>query len=293
MKNSSYKNNEYTRFQIPNNFVISPKGKETKEISVISPKICPICGSKDIFEKLKLESTDYKKFITIFMCEDHYKPYLSSNFKFACYPFFYVIAILILAFILYELTSTLLIFGLGGIIAVAVFGYKLYKRAISKDLLQKSIELRHSKKESIISIKRPDWANEFQKLNKFDDYSFDVDLAKYFENKWKQTTYKFMKFLVITIAVMGISFIISLILQLILLKTLFMIIFYLSMFTSIIGVIIYGSKIVYYSLKEEQIKSSEKENYARKNCIIALIIVITVPTAFWIVGSLIEFFLIK
>ena len=62
---------EFKRFQIPNNFVISPKGKITKEISIKSPKLCPICGNEEIIGDFKLNSDNYKKFVKVFMCKDH------------------------------------------------------------------------------------------------------------------------------------------------------------------------------------------------------------------------------
>ena len=67
-------NNKYTRFRIPNNFVITPEGKKTKEISISQPKFCPICGIYDPDGEFKLNSQRRpQKFITVLMCKEHIK----------------------------------------------------------------------------------------------------------------------------------------------------------------------------------------------------------------------------
>ena len=279
------------RFKISNNFVISPKRKKSNEISIVPPEICPICGSKEIAGDFKLypENT-YKKFLSIFLCKDHYKSsYLTSKFIGGC-PCFILIVILILA---YFLTPLFLIFVIGGIAALIFIFYTLFKVMKFMDAINKNITLRFSSKESIISIKRADWANEFQNLNQCDEYIFDYNLTKESREKWIHSTYQMIKFVVISSSMMIIFLISSSMVQNVLLKSLLLIFLYISLFIAIGSIIFFGIKTVYYSLKEIEIKNSEKENYTKKNCVIILLIIIAVPSIIWIVGTLIEYFLLK
>jgi len=187
-KPSNHNNSEKKRFKIPNKFVISAKGKKSNEISITPPKICPICGRKDVNGEFKLDSG--RKFITVFLCNEHKelaekRPYTIPMFL-SLISFVLCIIFMPILFLLITIFITLIIFTiiLTFFIFLLIFtSYKGFKAANYLNLIKEFINLKYFKKFSIVSIKRLDWTEEFNSLNQASEYKLDLKLIDELKKK--------------------------------------------------------------------------------------------------------------
>jgi hypothetical protein len=197
MKNSSDKEFQFKRFRIPTEFVSLPNGKVTNELAINPPKLCPICGSEEVTKKFKVKSSgryqsNYKKFITVLLCQEHKRLRKQSKLRY------------------------------------------------------KHILFQFYRDGSIFSIKRSDWAEEFQKLNDCEEDKLDLELAKRLYEKVKHSIFVFL--IVGLISIIGT--LISLILQLQSLSNIIILL--------VTGAIFFfGIKIIYHEIKFELLKAED------------------------------------
>jgi len=178
---------EVKRFKIPNKFVISHKGKRTNEISIVLPKICPICGKRDPDGKFKLKSTNRpRKYITILMCRVH-KGFTEKvkNSKFLLLILISIIFFIIsLLFLNLLINSIIFLIVLLAIPTICVFStYEAIKRGYSLKFINEHINLKYYRTYSIISIKILEWANEFEDLNPLSEHISNLELIEELKNK--------------------------------------------------------------------------------------------------------------
>ena len=180
---------EYKRFKIPNNFVSTLKGKRSNEISIVPPKICPICGKKDVEGEFKIK-TYGKKFMIILLCREHSvlakKDQKPIHLVLSLISFILVILFMPILFLLTNIFITLIVFGI--ILSIFIFSiYKGVRGAKDIDLILEYINLKYFKTFSIVLIKRLDWADEFESLNKVKEYKIDLELIKELKKKKHQS----------------------------------------------------------------------------------------------------------
>ncbi len=191
---------EYTRLKITNNFVESSKIKKCNEIDIVAPTMCPICGSIEIAGEFKLNSIGgpvgaQKKFIRLKFCKNHKKWVEENKNKKIILPFFILFfSIIFLLFFLSAFFDNIivLIIGILGMIIIP-FSWLYYAFKVTKYQrnLKNYIIMQYSEPESIISIKRSDWMNEFCKLNQCLEDKLDLELVKEIKEKYHKNLLMF------------------------------------------------------------------------------------------------------
>ena len=176
---------ETKRFKIPNKFVISHKGKKSNEISIVPPKICPICGKKDVESEFKIKIYG-KKFMIILLCREHSvvakKAQKPIPIVLSLISFILIILFMPILFLLINVFITLIVFGI--ILSFFIFSiYKGVRGAKHVDLILEYINLKYFKTFSIVIIKRLDWADEFKRLNLAKEYKKDLELIEELKKK--------------------------------------------------------------------------------------------------------------
>lgn len=182
--NSSDNNSEKKRIKIPNVFVITAKGKKSNQISITPPKICPICGRKDVDGEFELKYS--RKFITVLMCREH----IESTKKAQNPKFLYLTLISIILFIIslpflhLFINSFIFLIILLAIPIVCVFSiYKAIKTHNYVEFIDDHIEFKYYSEYSIISFKNVEWGYAFKNLNKLSDYILKLELTEDFKKK--------------------------------------------------------------------------------------------------------------
>ncbi len=211
----------FKRFKIPTKLVDAYDGKKNDIIYINPPELCPICGSKEIAGKVKLPGLggsfgEKQKYISVLMCKEHGQLAKKSNSP----RFLYIMCILFISifllirFLSELINNSIILISLAGILGGSgafISLYILYKDIRFQGVLEDYIVLQYSNTDSIISIKRSDWAEEFKKLNEHYEDKLDLELVEEIKRKY----YKNMKKFVIVISSLMIFLVISLILQLI------------------------------------------------------------------------------
>ena len=248
---------EVKRFKIPNKFGISHKGKRTNEISIVPPKLCPICEKTDVNVNYELRSRSYnfRKYITILMCSKHIQMKKKPIFSKLLYliPLF-IILLMVFIFITSILTTSitsLFIFLIIPIICVFITFIMIKdgnRLIMNQESINKYITLKSYQNYSILSIRRLDWANEFKNLNQASDYELDLELIQVYKKKRKQTIIH-IGIIIVTcicgIALSSMLYNIGIITSLLILEIIFYIFFYLL--TGAVSFFVI--KIGYYTMK--------------------------------------------
>ncbi len=216
-------NNEFKfkRFKIPTKLVDAYNGKKKDVIYINPPELCPICGSKELAGMVKLPGLggsfgEKQKYISVLMCKEHGQLAKKSNSP----RFLYIMCILFISifllirFLSELINNSIILISLAGILGgcgAFISLYILYKDIRFQGVLEDYIVLQYSNTDSIISVKRSDWAEEFKKLNDhYEEDKLDLELVEEIKRKY----YKNMKKFAIVISSLMIFLIISLILQL-------------------------------------------------------------------------------
>ena len=175
---------EVKRFKISNKFAISHKGKKSNEISISSPKICPICGKENVDSEFKIK-TYGKKFMIVLLCKEHNdlaKAQKPTPIVLSLISFILVILFMPILFLLTNIFITLIVFGI--ILSYFIFTiYKAVKGAKYLNLILEDINLKYFKTFSIVIIKRLDWADQFKSLNQAEEYNIDLELIEELKKK--------------------------------------------------------------------------------------------------------------
>jgi len=176
---------EIIRFKIPNKFVISHKGKRTNEISIVPPKLCPICGKKDAENEFKI-NTYGRKFMIILLCREHSilakKAQKPIPIVLSLISFILFIIFMPILFLLTNIFITLIVFGI--ILSFLIFYiYKGARGTKHVDIILEYINLKYFKTLSIVIIKRMDWSDEFKILNLAKEYKIDLELIEELKKK--------------------------------------------------------------------------------------------------------------
>jgi hypothetical protein len=288
----NHSDNEFERVQIPNNFVVSPKGKQTNEIYIVPPKICPICGNKEGLGKYKLRSQESYKFIKLYFCEEHK---ILANYdktpKLILYIFVYALSFIIVTLIIAQLVNDIVII-VGGLTSVALlflFITIIYLKGWRDEkLLREHFVFQFSKNDSFLLIKRRDWAMEFKMLNTYNvEGKVIYDEIQNLERKWFKNAKNCMLLSAIFISIMVISIYMETTSQSLFLAFLFSILNLVSLIIVLSGTLYFGIKGLYYLQKQEELKYSKNNGFAKKTCILYLIVIIAII----IIGNLLGFLL--
>ncbi len=178
-------NNEFKfkRFKFPTKLVNSYDRKKKDVIYINPPELCPICGSKEIAGTVKLPGLGGKfgekqKYFSVLMCKEHGQLAKKSNSpKFLYIMCITFISIFLIIRLLSELiNNSIILISLTGILGGSgafISLYILYKDFRFQGVLEDYIVLQYSNTNSIISVKRSDWAEEFKKLNEYYEDKLD------------------------------------------------------------------------------------------------------------------------
>ncbi len=148
------------------------KDESHKEIDLIPPKVCPICGSEEVKSKIDVYDKNHKRHFKAWACLRHSKLKGRPSIS----PCLYLWGLLILLVILLMIIQ--IIWWISFLLFISLISiFCLYER-FSKTS-RKYIKLEFFKFESIIYVKNNVWTNEFLKLNETKSRKFTGDLTPY------------------------------------------------------------------------------------------------------------------
>ena len=164
---------EFTKLIISKELIPSNL-KDTKEVGMNFPKICPICGSKEIFKEDKVRNSsvmnllkEKHKSILIPICKEH------SRFKrkIFLYSLFFILTFVISIFLISESLE----FPLNLIILAPVIlcCYSLAILIVTGIILNGLINFEIFPEGYIISVKNDEWISKFKQINSCDELVID------------------------------------------------------------------------------------------------------------------------
>ncbi len=158
---------DYNVVFIKNDF----KDELNKEINIKPPKVCPICGEKEVTNKIDVYNVNHKRFFKAWVCLKHSKLKEEPSIK----PCLLIIGLIIILSIFLSILQIWWPFLL-----LIVFAYcfsNVYGRFYN--IISLHIQLEYFKFESVIYAKNDEWSNEFLKLNESNSRKFTGDLTPY------------------------------------------------------------------------------------------------------------------
>ena len=254
--NSSENNSENKKFRLPYRFVSSPKRKEHNEIIITPPKICPICGRKDVDGEFKLCSTkNGNKFITVLLCSEHKE--LSEKDQNMIPLCLSLISLLVISFFMPILFLLITVFMTFLIFAIVMIFFvfrtvKAFKGSNNISFVNKYINLKCFKTSYVLSIKRSDWIKEFKSLNQVSEYKVDLELIEDLKKKIKRTAIHLG--IMATICFIGMIILFILFLLTIIAYIITYIITIILIFLLIGACAFFPVKILYYETKIENVE---------------------------------------
>ena len=195
---ASNKELKFSRLIIFNEFISAPKrstiketliGSKKREILIKPPKICPICGSKEIAgelminEKIRGISRDNPTYLEVLVCKEHQK-LKKINLKMIFLILFSIFICFFIMIIISPFDSIIFIVGFCTTLAYLIFNLIKYQEDIK--LIEKFIIFEYFSERSVISIRNYHWAEEFKQLNSCDEFKGDLRLFEKLEAKYKR-----------------------------------------------------------------------------------------------------------
>jgi len=162
---ASNKELKFSRLIIFNEFISAPKrstiketliGSKKREILIKPPKICPICGSKEIAgelminEKIRGISRDNPTYLEVLVCKEHQK-LKKINLKMIFLILFSIFICFFIMIIISPFDSIIFIVGFCTTLAYLIFNLIKYQEDIK--LIEKFIIFEYFSERSVISIR--------------------------------------------------------------------------------------------------------------------------------------------
>ncbi len=199
---------EYSKFELKTELK-----RSIEKIPINIPTMCPICGCIEIegYFNYKLKN---KKYIKIPLCKDYYtklgqKPSLIDN-KIDIILLLSIVLFLFSGILIYILTLNVFTVILIAI-SIPLFVYiikKIFEKTrynINSGKINEYVRLGYSKEYIVISIKNPEWANEFRILNSWKEIPYNSEGIKTHREKGLKWAIILVLWIIISIPVTIIS----------------------------------------------------------------------------------------